>query len=183
MQNVTLKYINSLISSEQQQNLKFAVNSAWKQFMLQSTLCLQNLNIKTQNSEPYNTKSKSTSFFQTSDTTCQKNIYFICFQNRTCYFYFFEMVKCRVKTSENRETACSRFAVLCWQTFSSFQHRSSDADLHSADLLFCLGHKNDKVHKRFNPDNLASRSTIPHTNRLNLSVYILQVLSGSSQLF
>ncbi len=114
--------------------------------MLQSTLCLQNLNIKTQNSEPYNTKSKSTSFFQTSDTTCQKDIYLLGFQNRTCYFYFFEMVKYRVKTSENRETVhCSRFAeVLCWQTFSSFQHHSSNADLHSADLLICLGHKNYK---------------------------------------
>lgn len=54
-----------------------------------------------------------------------KNIYCICFQNRTCYFHFFEMVKYRVKTSENRETVCSRFAeVLCWQTFkfpASFQ--------------------------------------------------------------
>lgn len=77
-----------------------------------------------------------------------KGKYLLRFQNRTCFCYPFEMVKYKVKSSEDEEIVFrSRFAeVLCWQTFSNFQHHPSEADLHSADLLICLGHKNDKVH-------------------------------------
>lgn len=83
MPKVTLKHVNSLISSEQQQNLKVRLADIDMIFAGAVKTCLKAVHVtkhamftkpECENSKPYNTNpaSQLTSVFQISDTTSQK---------------------------------------------------------------------------------------------------------------
>lgn len=198
MPKVTLKHVNSLISSEQRQSSKMndinAIYPRAVQTMPESCCWCYKAHyvyktwtwkLKT----PFHTTRRMNTLFILSDKwhNMPKGIHLLRFQNLSCYCYVFEMVKYGVKTSPHSEKL---YVAADLQKFS-VGRLSQVSSIIPVRLIYilqiCLFVSAIKMTKftTFNPDNLAPSSKNPHTNHLNVSVcllYILQV-SESPQLF